>query len=115
MASRAAIVGIDFGTTFSSVGVWSNDHVEIASNAQGDRVTPSVVAFTDDERLLGDEAMAQVHHHLSFSLSRAFSYSPTFEVAITRRWEFLGFDPGFPRKKKKKKKEKKRKEKNVFF
>ena len=61
MASVASAVGIDFGTTFSSVGVWNKDHVEIVSNAQGDRVTPSVVAFTEEERLIGDEAMAQVH------------------------------------------------------
>jgi len=60
MESIASAVGIDFGTTFSCVGVWNKDHVEIVSNAQGDRVTPSVVAFTEDERLIGDEAMAQV-------------------------------------------------------
>jgi len=55
-----SVVGIDFGTTFSSVGVWSKDHVEIVSNAQGERVTPSVVAFSEDERLVGDEAASQV-------------------------------------------------------
>ena len=53
-------VGIDLGTTFSCVGVWQNDRVEIIANDQGNRVTPSYDAFTDTERLLGDAARNQV-------------------------------------------------------
>ncbi|XP_074267558.1 heat shock cognate 70 kDa protein-like [Silene latifolia] len=54
------VIGIDLGTTYSCVAIWRHDRVEIILNDQGNHTTPSCVAFTESERLIGEAAVNQV-------------------------------------------------------
>ncbi|GBG73777.1 hypothetical protein CBR_g17116 [Chara braunii] len=96
MAPKAADgpgIGIDLGTTYSCVGIWRHDKVEIIPNDQGNRTTPSYVAFTDTERLVGDAAKNQVAlnpENTVFDVKRLIGrkYSDPSVQADTRLWPF---------------------------
>lgn len=92
-------IGIDLGTTYSCVGVWQNSRAEIIANDQGNRTTPSYVAFTDEERLLGDGAKNQASmnpkntvHDAKRLLGREFSDS--YVQSDKKLWSFDVQDDG---------------------
>jgi molecular chaperone DnaK (HSP70) len=66
-------IGIDLGTVYSCVGVVKNGNVEIIANSQGNRVTPSVVAYTAQKRLVGDAAKYQISQNPENTVYGKFS------------------------------------------
>jgi len=99
MAAKKNAVGIDLGTTYSCVGVFQHGKVEIIANDQGNRTTPSYVAFTDTERLIGDPAKNQVAinpNNTIFDAKRLIGRKfeePTVQADM-KHWPFTVVDAG---------------------
>ena len=92
-------VGIDLGTTYSCVGIFREDRCDIIANDQGNRTTPSFVAFTDTERLIGDAAKNQVAmnpHNTVFDAKRLIGrkFSDAEVQSDIKHFPFTVFDKG---------------------
>jgi len=99
MAAKKSAVGIDLGTTYSCVGVFQHGKVEIIANDQGNRTTPSYVAFTDTERLIGDPAKNQVAinpNNTIFDAKRLIGrkFEDSTVQADMKHWPFTVVDAG---------------------
>jgi len=97
--SSGPAIGIDLGTTYSCVGIMRGSTVDILANDQGNRTTPSVVAFTDTERLIGEAAKNQAAMNPTntlFGIKRLIGrlYGDTTVQSDMKLWPFKVVNEG---------------------